>query len=193
MLNPLLGFISLVLLIKSLRLQNEANADLRKELINSEKTEKIRSFETLFFNMINSQKVLFDSFKIKTQDAIMYGSEAVIKIEDVIEDLREQHQDDELIIQFLKNIDSNDQIFGVTRGFYIIVKMITEKLSNDNGFSEEDRKSHLLALVNFTDFSLLRLIMISMQFMSYPSIEYLRKNSDFNAVLKEVELNYNLY
>jgi len=192
-LNPLLGFISLVLLIKSLRLQNEANADLRKELINSEKTEKIRSFETLFFNMINSQKVLFDSFKIKTQDAIICGSEAVIKIEDEIENLRQQNQEDKLIIEFLDNIDSNDQIFGVTRGFYIMVKMITEKLSNDNGFNEEDRKSHLLALVNFTDFSLLRLIMISMQFMNYPSIEYLRKNSDFNVVLKEVGLNYNLY
>jgi hypothetical protein len=197
LLNPILSFISVVLLIKSLRLQNEANEGLRKELINSEKTEKIRSFETLFFNMINSQKVSFDSFKIEvnttTHDVIMYGVEAVIKIEDEIENLRKQHQDDKSIIEFLEGVDSNDQIFGVTRVFYVIVKMITEKLSNDNGFSEEDRKSHLLTLVNFTDFSLLRLIMISMQFMNYHSTEYLKNNNDFNAVLKEVELDYNLY
>ncbi len=192
-LNPLLGFISLVLLIKSLRLQNEANADLRKQLINSQKTENIRSFETLFFNMINSQKKLFDSFKIKTQTEIIYGVEAVIKIEDEIENIKKKYQDDTLIIQFLNNVDSNDLIFGVTRGFYIIVKVITEKLSDDNGFSGEDRKSHLLTLVNFTDFSLLRLIMISMQYMSYQSTEYLINNNDFNEVLKEVGLSYNLY
>lgn len=198
LLNPILSFISVVLLIKSLRLQNEANEDLRKELINSEQTEKIRSFETLFFNMINSQKASFDSFKIEvntnTQNTIMYGVEAVIKIEDEIANLRKQHhQDNKPIIEFLEEVDSKDQIFGVTRVFYVIVKMITEKLSNDNGFNEEDRKSHLLTLVNFTDFSLLRLIMISMQFMSYQSTEYLRNNNDFNAALKEVGLNYNLY
>ena len=197
LLNPILSFISVVLLIKSLRLQNEANEDLRKELINTEQTEKIRSFESLFFNMINSQKVLFDSFKIKvnttSQDVIIFGVEAVIKIEDEIENIRKQHQDDKLIIEFLEGVDSNDQIFGVTRGFYIIVKMITEKLSNDNGFSEEDRKSHLLALVNFTDYSLLRLIMISLQFMRYYPTDYLKNNNDFNLVLKEVELSYTLY
>ncbi|MCX9469358.1 hypothetical protein IG522_17955, partial [Vibrio cholerae] len=61
LLNPILSFISLVLLIKSLTLQNEANLDLRKELKINEKTEKLRSFETHFFNMLNSQKVSFDS------------------------------------------------------------------------------------------------------------------------------------
>ena len=197
LLNPILSFISVVLLIKSLRLQNEANEGLRKELINNEKTEKIRSFETLFFNMINSQKLSFDSFKIEvmanSQVVVIYGAEAVIKIEDEIESLRKKYQDDKPIIDYLEQVDSNDQIFGITRVFYIIVKMITEKLSNDNGFSEEDRKSHLLTLVNFTDFSLLRLIMISMQFMNFQSINYLRSNNDFNTVLNEVELYYNMY
>ncbi|TRX01164.1 hypothetical protein [Candidatus Methylobacter oryzae] len=197
LLNPTLSFMSLVLLIKSLRLQNEANESLRRELKNSEKTEKIRSFETLFFNMINSQKSSFDSFKIevntKAPDVFIYGIEAVIKIEDEIKELRQQCQDDKLISKFLEDIDLNDQIFSLTRCFYIIVRMITEKLSDDNGFSEEDRKSHLLALVNFTDFSLLRLIMISMQFMKYQSTEYLRNNNDFNAVLDEVSLSYSLY
>jgi hypothetical protein len=197
LLNPILSFISLVLLIKSLNLQNEANKDLRKELINSEKTEKIRSFETLFFNMINSQKVLFDSFKLElqvnTQNVFIYGIEAVIRIEDEIAKLRKQNQDDKLIIEFLESVDSNDQIFGVTRVFYIIVKTITEKLSDENGFNEEERKSHLLTLVNFTDFSLLRLIMISLQFMNYQSTDYLKNNNDFNAVLKEVGIAYSLY
>ena len=65
LLNPILSFVSLVLLIKSLRLQNEANLALRKELKNTEKTEKIKAFETQFFNMLDSQKKSFDSFGLK--------------------------------------------------------------------------------------------------------------------------------
>jgi len=55
LLNPILSFITLVLLIKSLSLQNEANLALRKELKNNEKTAKLRLFETQFFNMLNAQ------------------------------------------------------------------------------------------------------------------------------------------
>ncbi|HEY6436916.1 MAG TPA: hypothetical protein VIY47_10010, partial [Ignavibacteriaceae bacterium] len=40
-LNPLLSFISIVLLIKSLVLQYEANSNLKIEIKNSEKTEKL--------------------------------------------------------------------------------------------------------------------------------------------------------
>lgn len=71
--------------------------------------------------------------------------------------------------------------------------MISDKLSDSHGFDYEDRRSHILTLVNFTDFSLLRLIMISLQFMEYHSTEYLRENKDFNEVLKEVGIDYNLY
>ncbi|ACO79362.1 hypothetical protein AvCA_31990 [Azotobacter vinelandii CA] len=35
--------------------------------------------------------------------------------------------------------------------------------------------------------------MISLQFMEYHSTEYLRENKDFNEVLKEVGIDYNLY
>ena len=59
-LNPILSFISIILLISSLTLQREANTDLRKEIKRNEKNEKFRSFETQFFNMINSQKPHLD-------------------------------------------------------------------------------------------------------------------------------------
>lgn len=196
-LNPILSFISMCLLIKSLRLQNEANESLRKELINSEKTEKIRSFETLFFNMIDSQKMSFGSFNIKitikSRVVVICGAEAVIKIEENIENLRKQNQNNSQINKYLKKIDSNDQIYGATRIFYITVKMITEKSSDDNGFCEEDRKSHLLTLINFTDYTLLRLIMISIQFMDWHPTKYLINNNEFNAVLKDIGINYDLY
>jgi hypothetical protein len=145
--------------------------------------------------MINSQKVSFDSFKVANNVSfiIRQGVVAVIDIEVEIERLREVHQTDEEIVKFLQGINSNDQIFSVTRVFYFMVKMIQEKLSDANGFSSEDRRSHLLTVVNFTDFSLLRLIMISMQFLEYQSTEYLKNDQEFNSVLKEVGLKYDLY
>jgi hypothetical protein len=79
------------------------------------------------------------------------------------------------------------------RTFYNMVKLISEKLSDTNGFAVEDRRSHFLTLINFTDFSLLRLIMMSVQFIECHPSSYLKDNLEFTLVLKEVNLNYELY
>ncbi len=197
LLNPILSFISLVLLIKSLRLQNEANLSLRNDLKNSEKTEKSRIFETQFFNMLEAQKTSFDLFKVSVEQdgnrVNKFGVEAVIEIEEEIEKIRQEDDDDEKIKDFLSAIDSNDQLFGVTRRFYIMVKIISEKLTDENDFSDTERTSQLMTLINFSDFPLLRLVMMSMQFMDYKSTEYLKENDEFNSVLQEVGIGWNLY
>jgi len=196
-LNPLLSFISIVLLIKSLSLQNQANKGLIDEIENTRKTEKIRSFEAQLFNMIDSQRLAFDALRIqfkqgkKTQTKL--STEAVIAIEDEIERLRSVRREDSDIEQFLDAIDTFDQLFRVTRIFYIMVKMITEKLSDSEGFTKKDRSIHFLTLINFTDFALLRLILINMQFSDYPSSHYLKNNREFNEALGEVGLQCGLY
>ncbi len=53
-LGPLLSFLSLVMLIKSLNLQNESNATLRAESRLNIQNEKLRSFETQFFQPLRS-------------------------------------------------------------------------------------------------------------------------------------------
>lgn len=197
LLNPTLSFFSLVLLIKSLTLQNQANQDLRNELINTRKSERLRSFEVQLFNMIDSQRASLEAFKIEFEEGgvsvTKYGPEAIIKIEDQVEQLREDSSDINCTIDYLEHIDATDQLFGVTRVFYNMVKMISDKLSDANGFSLDDRSSNYLTLINFTDFSLLRLVMMSAQFMEFSSTEYLKSNTEFNAVLNETGLNYNLY
>jgi hypothetical protein len=201
-LGPLLSFFSIVLLIKSLRLQNAANESLREDLRNSEKTEKLRSFEALFFHMIESQKELFKFFFIKRgadSEADLRGVEAVLWIEQAVEllcktdELRTEEDCAAAVRKLIDDIDVTDQIFGISRAFYIIVKLITEKLGDDRGFCVEDRKSHLLALVNFTDYAHLRLILICVQFTARPSVEYLRENSDFVDVINEVGLQFDPY
>lgn len=197
LLNPILSFLSLILLIKSLTLQNETNKALKEELRHNEKTEKLKMFETQFFNMLNSQNLAFDSFKIEVKKnsgiETKKSVEAIITIEEKIEELRRNQNSDIVIKKFLEKIDSSDQIFSATRRFYIMVQMISEKLCNMNGFSKGERRSHFLTLINFTDFSLLRLIMMSMQFLDYQSTQYLKDNHEFNSVLQELGINWNLY
>lgn len=197
-LNPLLSFLSILLLIKSLALQYEANRDLKSEIKNGEKTEKLRSFEILFFNLISSQKNLFDSFEIddnssKKESPNTRGAKAVLLIENQIEVMREAGKSDEEISEYLTAIDSDDRIFGISRAFYIAVMIITEKLSESNGFSKDDRETHFKALINFTDFAQLRLVMICIQFLDYESTKYLRSSTEFQATIEKLGLNYKLY
>lgn len=194
LLNPLLSFISIVLLIKSLTLQNEANSSLKAEIKNNEKTEKLRSFEVIFFNLINSQKNLFDTFKIEiSAKKTLTNAKAVAFIEDEINSIRDKNGTDKEIEKFLNTIDETDQIFGISRAFYIIVMIITERLSDSEGFSFEDRKTHLKALINLTDFAQLRIIMICVQFMDYESARYLHRSKEFKNVIEELGLKYDLY
>jgi len=197
LLNPILSFISIALLIKSLNLQNEANASLRRELNRNAKNEKLRSFETLFFNMINSQKDLFESFKINVSKEentkTLTGAKAVIEIENGIETIRSYAGEDAEIQNYLENIDSADKIFGLSRAFYILVKITSDKLSDSEGFSLDDRESHFSTLINFTDFSQLRLIIICTQFQNYESARYLKGCNEFKVVLERLGLQYDLY
>jgi len=197
MLNPLLSFISIVLLIKSLTLQNEANISLRNELKGSEKTEKLRSFETLYFNMIDSQKKLFESFKIDFDGSNstnqLANIKAVIEIEDEIGRIRDKTSDDSRVQEYLNKIDSYDQVFGLSRAFYIMVMMVQEKLSDSEGFTSKDRKAHFQTLINFTDFAQIRLIIICIQFMEYESTEYLKNSPEFKETIEGLGLSYELY
>ncbi|MCV4264494.1 hypothetical protein [Pseudomonas capsici] len=196
LINPIFGFMSFVFIIKSLNLQNKANLELREEMKNTRKTEKLRSFETQLFHMIGAQRASFDLFKVSEvvghKVSQKFGVEAVISIETEVERLRSAF-DEEVIVGYLETIDPTDQMYGLTRMFYNMVKMISEQLNDSVGFNLEDRRSHYLTLINFTDFSLLRLIMMNSQFVECPPTVYLRNNSEFSAVLYEVELNYSLY
>lgn len=197
-LNPFLSFISIVLLIKSLSLQHQANNDLRREVKNNEKTEKLRSFEILFFNLLEAQKKLFDTFKVNISRADgeieqLTGAKAVIAIEEEIEAKRSAGMNDQQIAEYLDELDEHDQVFGLSRSFYILAVVVADKLSDSEGFSISDRTAHYRTLVNFTDFSQLRLIMMCVQFMDYESAKYLRSSYEFTNVIGDLGLSYEMY
>ena len=138
---------------------------------------------------------LLDGFTVKTssEDIPTPGVRTIIWIEDAIADLRENNANDDVIISFLNEIDVDDKIFGILRAFYITTKIITEKLSDANGFNLEDRKDQILTLINFTDFAQLRLTIIGAQFFDTEASRYLKANEELKLVLAEVNLDFDLY
>ena len=199
LLNPVLSFISMVLLIQSLNIQTQTNEKTIEELKLTKKIEKQRAFESLFFNLIESQRGLFATFKIQpiqqetVSAALLLGTEAVLYIEDEIYEMRQKNSSDQEIKAFIEKLDENEKIYGFIRAFYISVKLINDKLSNLEEFQPEDRSSYFLSLINLTDFTQLRLVTLGVQFFDYPSCKYLRNDLEFNSVLNSVGLRYDLY
>lgn len=191
--NPILSFITVVLLIKSLGIQHDANSAIKIELDETRKTEKIRSFDASFFNMLNAQKELYDSSRFMIGGDCYVGSEAVAKIEDEIEHIQEDGGDLEEIRDFLDALDSDDSIYNMLRPFYILVKITMEQLSVNNGFDADVRRNKFETIIHFTNFPLLRLLLLSVQFLEYPSSVYLRNCEEFTDLLKELGLSFNEY
>lgn len=198
LLNPLFGFISIILLIKSLSLQNESNRKLIEQIENTKRTESLKSFENLFFNLIEVKNGYFSQFCVDinisaTEKKIFTKDVAVDKLERIIQHFRANAYTDEKILEFLVDINNKNNLFSQIRCFYVIVKLINDHLSDINGFTVEERKKYYRLLVNFTEFSHLRLIIMSMQFLDFESTRYLNSNMDFISVLSDLNLSLNPY
>lgn len=195
LLNPALSFISVVLLIKSLSLQNNANAVLVSQLKEAKKTEKLKSFESQLFNMIEAQRRSFESLSYKPGmlRRTCFAEDAVEAIEAEVFKVREAGASAADIRQLLESIDSRDQLYGATRKFYIMIKTIADCLSDDHGFNSQDRARHMVSVINFTDFALIRLLMLAIQFFDYPSCDYLKQSKEFTDVLGKLGLSVDLY
>lgn len=195
--TPILSFISIVLLIHSLNLQNEANSSLRSEIKQGELSEKMRMFESYFFNMIDSQRKCSSDFKVNDRsdrNKLYFGIDGVIEVERIIADLRNNGYSDKDISEAIEDMDYNECIYNSLRVFNNIFKVICSRLSDEEGFSIKQRKEQMVLLINFTEFYQFRLILICMQFLSdYPASESMSENSEFLEVLSKLGVDINPY
>ncbi|MDY6488447.1 hypothetical protein [Acinetobacter faecalis] len=190
--NPILSFITILLLLESIKCQNVANESLTNQLNINKKNEKLKVFENLFFNLISSQRELFSKFKIKVIDsnkiAEIYTAEAVDRIEKCfIEEIENGKEFDELKALY-EQIDEAYGSFDLLRGFCITVYLVKEHLNEVNGFTEVDRAFYYEKLINLLEFSHIRLIATSLQFDNGKIIEKLKDN-EFVSVCNRLGLN----
>lgn len=194
-LTPILNFIAILLLIRSLDVQKVSNEKLELQIKATEKSEKVKSFEVTFFQMISSQKQYFESFSLNLSETRSVKSfQATEYIESLVIGLREQHSSDKKIKCVLEKLDKSDQLYSLLRSFFIVVKLVDKKLSCENGFTQEDRLEYIETLINFTDFNQIHLILICCQFLTdYYPVQYLRENDDFINVMNQLELSFDNY
>lgn len=193
-LNPILSFSSILLLVRSLTLQRSANEALQKQILAAQRVELTRTFEAKFFGMVKVQSDGFFGLAVETPTGgVLRSADAVLWIEEEIANLRSAGAQDFQILSFLESIDSRDQLYGLLRGFYVTVKFVNEGLADERGFSESTRHSEIHNLINFTDFALVRLYKLMMQFYKTPSAKYLNSCDELLHVMEDVGLNSTRY
>ncbi|UYO73701.1 hypothetical protein M0220_12535 [Halomonas qinghailakensis] len=183
--NPILTFLTILILVRSLSLHKEEVGKVNKH-------EKVRSFETHFFNMIASQKTLYDNFVLEVGFDVKeeYNSaNAVIALEDIILEIKSNGGSKEDIAHALNEYDSEDRIYSVVRTFSVIVKLVEKKLSDSCGFDKDERSEYYEVLINYTDFSLVRLILISIKYTEYAQTNCLRNNKEFMGVFETLGIS----
>lgn len=80
-LNPILTFITIVMLINSLKLQREANQQLIEDGKKQDKQEVLKRFEGSFYNLISSEREEFAAFALIINGKVFKSSYAVTEFE----------------------------------------------------------------------------------------------------------------
>lgn len=194
--NPLLSFLTVVLLINSINHQSAANQALTSQIQMMEKSEKIKIFENLFFHLVQSQQNLYSKFKVTTiEDGKKYDLftiQAVDKIEALFQEKKEYVGYSQLENTY-RQLDKMYGVFDVLRAFSVIVNLIKEQLSNENGFNENDRVFYYEKLINLTEFAHLRLICTAFQFQNKTGAGQKLQDKEFQQVCQKLKLRLNNY
>ena len=191
-LTPVLTFFSIVLLIRSLRIQLAANNTLEDEVKRQKKADQLSIFELRLFKAIDSQNSLFKDLELvfdkDEHKVVKIAGNAVDALEDHLQSLKGKSSitAEDIEYAITENIDTQGHMFSILRKFYVGVKLIDIQLTTDRGFSELDKKEYLELLINFSDFELLRLIMIGMKYCKYSMAISLAENIQLRSALKEL-------
>lgn len=194
-LNPILSFISICLLIRSVNFQLESNKTLTKEIQRQERLEEYKRFEVRFFSLLDAQESNFAKFRILLEEsqnsapAIEQTEQLVFEpvyteykagnavgyIDDCLSVLVKGGVDKSRIISWLEDLDVDDHLFSLVRRFYLLIKLINEKCLDN-----KDEQVELL--ISLTDDKLLVMIAIMADYYDWDNIEYIKLSKVLNSV-----------
>jgi len=192
-LNPLLSFASILLIIRTIHLQRESNEVLRAELESAKRESKLRALDGKLQLLIAAQSEELRNFKLRFQSAdgtieVKDGVTAILCLEERILDSLKKGKSPNVEL-LLEHFDSEDSLLGALRRFYIPLRTILQDLSDSNGFSKEIREQYVETLIGLTDFSLLRVVMLSARHFSSAPAVYIRSSSDLENVLESMNFS----
>lgn len=133
--NPILTFFTMIMLIKSINLQKEANESIIKQnkhmLEDSERQKEmddLRSFESSFYSLAAVSRREFDALQINGRNKKKYtDANAVVYLEKYLINACKSNNAEELKEMFSRfDTDSSMAIFSAVRSFYILFKFTNE-------------------------------------------------------------------
>jgi len=171
-LNPVLSFITILILVISSLYQQKQNLSI-------EKRENLKRLDDRFYGMISYQRDSYENaiIAIDTSKKI-----AMKEIVDVFEDMFFDAGNLSLIE--LASVKSS--VFVMVRQFYLILKMIDEA-SMDLSLTEIEKRKYYAWLFNMTDYSLIRLVFFCIfYYKDIAAFDYMRNNNDFISEAKSL-------
>ncbi|KGM22223.1 hypothetical protein [Stenotrophomonas maltophilia] len=192
-LNPGLSFASILLIIRTIQLQRESNDVLRAELDTTRRESKLRALDGKLQLLIAAQSEELKNFKLsfKLADGTMNirnGVAAILYLEELILDCLEKGGSPNFEL-LLEHLDFEDSLLGALRRFYIPLRTIVQDLSGSNGFSEGIRDQYVENLIGLTNFSLLRVVMLSARHLNSAPAEYIRNSPDLERALVSMQFS----
>jgi len=164
-LNPILSFITILILVISSLYQQKQNA-------NTEKRDNLKRLDDRFYGMLSYQREYYETA------VISINVERKIPVKDiasVFEDMFFSSGNLSLIDQH----SVKSSIFVMVRQFYLILKIIDEAYI-DLPLSEFERGKYYTWLLNMTDYSLVRLVFFcAFYYKGIPAFDYIRNNENF--------------
>ncbi len=193
-LNPILTFITIVMLINSLKLQREANEQLIKDERRQEKDVLLKRFEDGFYNLISSEREEFGCFTISLNDKEYRSSAAVSKLEEATWDFIEKkiNENGRCEIEDVRNYinaideDSSMAIFSMVRCVYVVFKVVKDKCP------KEHQDYYLDIFMNMLPVKLVNLVALMSVYMDWHNVNYIvdggKGFSDNKAVKEYVKI-----
>lgn len=176
--NPIITFITMCMLIKSIDLQREANSAIIDQNKNVKNTEEIRSFESTFFNLNEVMKHEFSRVEISSQNITYYASNAITYLEKTLVAFRQSDaslSEDDIRKAFDKMDEcSGMSIFSAVRSFSVLMRYTME--NSPDGHKEK----YLRIAVNISPIKILHLICIAKALSTWPSLAELTEENFFS-------------
>jgi len=191
-LSPALAFLTILLLVQSLQEQSKANNILANEIEASGLEGRRRSFEGLFFEILRSMRESFARLSVHSEPPdTTRGVGVVEQLEDRVAEICEAGDLSacaDLVREHLEWADEDDRLYSSVRSFSVAAQLISQQLTDEAGFDEDERGKYYGLLLGVADFAHVRLVLIFMQFSDVKHAELLRKNRELLNRMYDVGL-----
>jgi len=174
-LNPILTFVTIVMLINSLKLQREANEQLIKDERRQEKDVLLKRFEDGFYNLISSEREEFSCFTINVNGKECRSSAAVSELEEAVWDFVHKKLDEKDrceigdVKDYINKIDEDSSmaIFSMVRCVYVVFKVVKDKCP------KEHQDYYLDIFMNMLPVKLVNLVALMSVYMDWHNLKYI--------------------